>query len=235
MRLVFAYFLVSVVPTTKIGHQTHFPAKPSFDQKSNLIIFSGTLNFFRLMMRSSYSITGRTGSSGTTVIFPLFDSPAEETSTTSNFSRIVRLFFYPVSICPLLTSCDKGVKTYHNLFSMIWAHPFFPAIWRHGQWRIQAIQVPREGTVITRDDWSPRRSGVCGEGSKGDGRSSTGVTCYRAGRSVFETMGITVFLESFPATYQYYTLLSLMIIYSYCFRLSSASRYLPSSPVPTTN
>lgn len=81
----------------KEERQTHFPAKPSFDQKSNLMIFSGTLNFFRLMMRSSYSMTGRTGSSGTTVMFPLFASPAEETSTTSSFSRIVRLFFYPVS------------------------------------------------------------------------------------------------------------------------------------------
>jgi hypothetical protein len=142
-------------PANKKGRQTHFPAKPSFDQKSNLIIFSGTLNFFRLMMRSSYSITGRTGSSGTTVIFPLFDSPAEETSTTSNFSRIVRLFFYPVSICPLLTSCDEGVETYHNLFSVIWTHPFLPAVWRDCQWRIQAVQVPREGTIITRDDRSP--------------------------------------------------------------------------------
>jgi hypothetical protein len=199
------------------------------------MIFSGTLNFFRLMIRSSYSMTGRTGSSGTTVIFPLFDSPAEETSTISNFSRIVRLFFYPVSICPLLTSCDEGVETYHNLFSVIWTHPFLPTIWRYCQWRIQAVQVPREGTIITRDDRSPRRSGVCGEGSKGDGRSSTGVACYRAGRSVFESMRITVFLESFPATYQYFPLLCLMITYSYCFRLSSASRYLPSSPVPTTN
>ena len=40
------------------GYLTHFPAQPSLDQKSNLIIFSGTLNFLRLMMRSSYSITG---------------------------------------------------------------------------------------------------------------------------------------------------------------------------------
>jgi len=83
------------------GRQTHFPAQPSLDQKSNLIIFSGTLNFLRLIMRSSYSMTGRIGSSGTTVIFPLFASPAEETSTTSSFSRIVRLFFYTVSIRPL--------------------------------------------------------------------------------------------------------------------------------------
>ena len=140
----------------KKGRQTHFPAKPSFDQKSNLIIFSGTLNFLRLIMRSSYSMTGRTGSSGTTVIFPLFASPAEETSTTSSFSRIVRLFFYPVSICPLLTACDTGAETYHNLFSVIWTHPLLPTIRRYCQWRIQAVQMPREGTIITRDDWAPR-------------------------------------------------------------------------------
>ena len=137
-------------PENKKGRQTHFPAKPSFDQKSNLIIFSGTLNFLRLMMRSSYSIIGRTGSSGTIVIFPLLASPAEETSTTSNFSRIVRLFFYPVNF-RLLSSCTA----YHDLLSVIWTHPFLPAIWRDCQWRIQAVQVPGEGTIITRDNWSP--------------------------------------------------------------------------------
>jgi hypothetical protein len=144
-------------PANKKGRQTHFPAKPSFDQKSNLIIFSGTLNFFLLMMRSSYSMAGRTGSSGTTVIFPLFDSPAEETSTISNFSRIVRLFFYTVSVCSLfsVSAQDKMGWTNHNLFSVIWTHPFLPTIRRYCQWRIQAVQMPREGTIITRDDWSP--------------------------------------------------------------------------------
>jgi hypothetical protein len=79
---------------------TYFPAKPSFDQKSSFIIFSGTLNLFLLMMRSSYSIIGLIGSSGTTTMLPLLAVPSEETSTTSSFSRTVRLRFYSISLCP---------------------------------------------------------------------------------------------------------------------------------------
>lgn len=96
--LVSSYYTISFPLPLELEGQTHFPAKPSFDQKSSLMIFSGTLNFFRLMIKSSYSIIGRIGSSGTIVIFPLFASPSEETSTVSSLSRIVRLFFYLVSL-----------------------------------------------------------------------------------------------------------------------------------------
>lgn len=108
------------------------------------MIFSGTLNFFLLMMRSSYSMIGLIGSSGTTMMFPLFAVRSEETSTSSSFSRTVRLLFYPIS--PLKYGARS--VTYHDLFGVIWTHPFPLCIGHDCQWGIQAIEVPRQGAII---------------------------------------------------------------------------------------
>lgn len=87
---------------------------------------------------------GLIGSSGTTTMFPLFAVPSEETSTSSSFSRTVRLRFYTIS--PLKYRARS--VTYHDLFGVIWTHPF-PLCIRHDcQRRVQAIEMPRQGAVI---------------------------------------------------------------------------------------
>lgn len=63
---------------------------PSFAQKSNLMILSGTRYFRRLILISSYSSFWRAGSSGTTIMLPLLCAPGESMSTVSMLERTVR-------------------------------------------------------------------------------------------------------------------------------------------------
>jgi hypothetical protein len=81
------------------------------------------------------------GSSGTITIFPLFGVPSSSTSTVSSFSLIVLLFFYQSASYPI--PCRKEIKrTYHDLFSVIWTHPFLSRIGHDGKWWIQTIEMP---------------------------------------------------------------------------------------------
>lgn len=126
------------------------PVYPSFDQKSNLMTFSGILNLLRLMMRSSNSMIGLTGSSGSIVILPLFDEPASVISTVSTSPLTVLLFLYTLRqlhhsgrVVTTKIGIETGRKTHHDLLGVVWTHPLPTGIRHARHWRVETIKMPR--------------------------------------------------------------------------------------------